>query len=312
MDRPFEHKSVLLEPVLKLMSPVPGGMYCDATVGGGGHAEKILEASSPDGRLMGIDRDLEAIAAAKRRLARFGDRVSLYHGKFSQLDELLKKAGVNSLDGLLVDLGVSSHQIDTAHRGFSFMRLGPLDMRMDSGQGETAATLLKRLSEDELADMIYSFGGERLSRKVARSIKNMEADGGLRTTEDLAIAVRRVCGRWKPGKIDPATRTFQAIRIAVNDEMGELEELLDMLPEPLAIGGRVVVISFHSLEDRLVKKRFAHLADPCICPPGMPVCNCPPPRVEYVTRRAVKVTQSEIEKNPRSRSARVRSVRRVK
>ncbi len=311
MDLPFDHEPVLAEEVLKLLAPVPGGVYCDATVGGGGHAEMLLEASAPDGRLVGIDRDPDAVRAARSRLGRFGNRVSIHHGRFSEIEDLLTDAGISKLDGMLVDLGISSHQIDTAQRGFSFMRVGPLDMRMDTTEGDTATTLLQRLNEDELADLIYHFGGERLSRPVARSIKRMEADKRLNTTADLAVAVRRVSGRKKSGGIDPATRTFQAIRIAVNDELGELRKLLDMLPEPLAAGGRVVIISFHSLEDRLVKQRFKELAEPCICPPGMPVCNCPPPKVEYVTRRAVRVGPKEIQRNPRARSARTRAVRRI-
>lgn len=312
MDATFEHQPVLLEPVIELIAPKPGGIYCDATVGGGGHAEKVLELSSPDGRLVGIDRDPAALEAAKRRLARFGDRVSVLHGSFSELETLLARAGVDQLDGLLVDLGVSSHQLDVAERGFSFMRQGPLDMRMDTTQEETAATLLARLSEDELADLIYRFGEERLSRRVARSIKAMEAGGRLSTTQDLAVAVRKVVGRAKDGGSDPVTRTFQAIRIAVNDELGELEKLLDMLPEPLAIGGRVVIISFHSLEDKMVKRRFKELADPCTCPPGMPVCRCPEPSCELVSRRAVKVGQREKSANPRARSSRARALRRVR
>ncbi|MCP4604054.1 MAG: 16S rRNA (cytosine(1402)-N(4))-methyltransferase RsmH [Proteobacteria bacterium] len=308
---PFEHEPVLCEPVLRLISPVPGGIYCDATVGGGGHAEKLLEASSPNGRLVGIDRDIEAVNAARARLARFGERVSLHHGQFSQIEQLLAKVGVSRVDGLLVDLGVSSHQLDVAERGFSFMRVGPLDMRMDQSQAETAATLLKRQSEDELADLIYHFGGERLSRPVARSIKRMESNGQLNTTKDLTIAVQRVVGRRKRSDINSATKTFQAIRIAVNNEVGELEKLLDLLPEPIALGGRVVIISFHSVDDSLVKKRFRELADPCVCPPQLPVCNCPPPKVEYVTRRAVRVGPGEARKNSRARSARVRAVRRI-
>ncbi len=312
MDIPFDHEPVLLEQVIHLLNPTPGGVYCDATLGGGGHAEKVLEASSPDGRLVGIDRDPSAIAAAKARLARFGERVSIYHGNFSQLETLLARAGVGKLDGLLVDLGVSSHQLDVAERGFSFMNVGPLDMRMDPTAEETAATLLHRLNEDELADLIYRFGEERMSRKIARSIKRMEEEGQLNTTNDLAVAVRRVVGYSKKGKIDPATRTFQAIRIAVNDELGELESFLEMLPEPLATGGRVVVISFHSLEDRMVKRRFKQLADPCICPAKMPVCNCPEPEVELISRRAVRVSSDEKNRNRRARSSRVRAVRRIR
>ena len=280
-------------------------------MGGGGHAEKILDACAPDGRVVGIDRDPEAVEAARARLARFGKRVSILHGKFSQLEDLLAEAGVSRLDGLLVDLGVSSHQLDTARRGFSFMRVGPLDMRMDPTEPESATTLLGRLSEDELADIIYGFGGERMSRPIARSIKRMEASGRLSTTNDLAVAVQAVTGGRKRGGIDPSTRTFQALRIAVNDEMGELGKLLTMLPEPLAVGGRVVIVSFHSLEDRMVKERFRKLADPCVCRPGMPVCNCPPPTVEYVTRRAVRVSSAKENLNPRARSARARAVRRV-
>lgn len=312
MDAPFEHEPVMLDAVLELLAPSSGGVFCDATVGGGGHAEHLLEASAPDGRLVGIDRDAEAVDAARRKLARFGDRVSILRGRFSELEALLATVGVSKLDGLLVDLGVSSHQLDDAARGFSFMRVGPLDMRMDVSEGETAATLLARMSEDELADVIYRFGGERMARRVARSIKAMEAEGSLSTTADLAVAVRRVVGHQRRGGIDPATRTFQAIRIAVNDELGELAALLETLPGPLAVGGRVVVISFHSAEDALVKQRFAELVDPCSCPPGMPECNCPEPAVEYVTRRCVRVTTREVAVNRRARSAKARAVRRIR
>ena len=308
----FEHESVLLDEVIELMAPQPGGVYCDATVGGGGHAEKVLEASSPDGRLIGVDRDPAAVKAARERLARFGDRVSIIHGRFSDLPALLAQVGVKSVDGLLVDFGVSSHQLDTAERGFSFMRVGPLDMRMNPTEGESAAMMLARLEEDELADIIFNYGGERMSRPIARSIKQAERDGLLHTTEDLALAVRRVTGR-RPGRhIDPSTRTFQAIRIAVNHELEEVETLLGLLPEPLAVGGRVVIISFHSLEDRMVKQRFKALADPCVCPPGIPVCTCPTPVAEYVTRRAVRVAKDNIGKNPRARSARIRAIRRIR
>jgi len=312
MDIPFEHTSVMLEPVMELLAPVAGGIYCDATLGGGGHAERLLDLTAPDGRLVGIDRDPDAVEAAARRLARFGDRVSIHHGRFSQLESLLAAAGVPRVDGLLLDLGVSSFQLDQARRGFSFMRTGPLDMRMDASGGETAASMLSRMSEDELADIIYRFGGERFARRVARSIKRMEASGALSTTADLAVAVRRILGPPRKGAIDPATRTFQAIRIAVNDELRELEALLDLLPGPLAVGGNVVIITFHSLEDRLVKQRFSRLANPCRCPPGLPQCNCPPPEAELVTRRSVRVTSREAGANPRARSARARALRRVR
>jgi 16S rRNA (cytosine1402-N4)-methyltransferase len=309
----FKHEPVLVDQVMRLLAPKPGEVFCDATIGGGGHASRLLRATSPNGRLIGIDRDVEAVEAARQRLAPFGDRVSIFHGRFSEIRELLARAGVRALDGLLVDLGVSSHQLDTASRGFSLMHVGDLDMRMDQSRGETASTLLSSMSEDELADIIYHFGGERLSRPIARSIKKMEQEGSLKTTRDLAVAVKRVVGpRRQAGSIDPSTRSFQAIRIAVNDEMGEIQKLLDILPEPLAVGGRVAIISFHSGEDTKVKKRFKALAAPCVCPPGMPVCNCPEPTVELVTRRAVKATAREAMANPRARSARLRAVRRVK
>ncbi|MBN2343608.1 MAG: 16S rRNA (cytosine(1402)-N(4))-methyltransferase RsmH [Deltaproteobacteria bacterium] len=312
METTFEHQSVLLNEVISLMAPKSGGIYCDGTLGGGGHAEQILEKSSPDGQLIGIDQDLNAIAAARKRLARFGGRAQIFHGRFSQLDELLRQAHVPKLDGLLLDLGVSSHQLDEASRGFSFMNAGPLDMRMDASAGESAKELLARISEDELADIIFKFGEERMARKVARSIKQMELAGTLETTGDLAVAVKRVVGQKRPGKSDPATKTFQAIRIAVNDEMNELESVLKMLPEPLAIGGCVAIITFHSLEDRMVKERFNELVNPCQCPPGMPVCTCPKPYAEFASRRSVRVSKHEIESNRRARSAKVRAIRRVR
>ena len=308
----FEHEPVLLEQVLALLDPKPGGVYCDATIGGGGHAEMVLEASGPDGRLIGIDRDPAAVAASKQKLARFGERVSIFQGRFSDLKTWMAKAEVSAFDGLLADFGVSSHQLDTPERGFSFMREGPLDMRMDTTEEETASTLLSRLDEADLADIIYRFGGERLSRPIARSIKGMVRANGLSTTQDLAVAVKRVVRRKKSDKIDPSTRTFQAIRIAVNRELEEIESLLELIPEPLAIGGRVVIISFHSLEDRMVKERFKRLVNPCTCPPKMPTCRCPEPQAAYVTRRAVRVSSRERPENPRARSARVRAIRRIR
>ncbi len=187
----FRHTPVLLDEVLGLLHPAPGEVFCDATIGGGGHASAILEALGPTGQLIGIDRDQEAVMTARRRLAAYKDRVSIHHGRFSDIKALLAQAGVDTLDGLLVDLGVSSHQLDTANRGFSLMQLGPLDMRMDQSQGESAGSLLESMSEDELADVIYHFGGERLARPIARSIKQMELAGKLRTTRDLAVAVKR-------------------------------------------------------------------------------------------------------------------------
>lgn len=287
------HASVLTSEMLGFLAPRPGGVYCDATLGRGGHAEAILEASAPDGALYAIDRDTQAIEESRERLARFGDRVRFVHGRFGDVQVLLQEAGAPVLDGLLADLGVSSPQLDEAARGFSFRQEGPLDMRMDRSQGRTARELIIDSSERELADLIYQYGEERRSRPIARSIKQAQERGELETTSDLRRAVVRVLGPSRGG-IDPGTRTFQALRIAVNEELAELDSLLAGLPDVLADDGVGVLISFHSLEDRAVKLA---LRDSTLLAP--------------LTKKPVIAGDEEGQANPRARSAKLRAARRI-
>jgi 16S rRNA (cytosine1402-N4)-methyltransferase len=296
----------MVQQVLDALRVTPGGRYCDATVGLGGHASHLLQHSAPDGQLVGLDRDPEAIRACRDRLEPFGNRATLYQGNFAQVVDILKQLGLVPVDGLLLDLGVSSYQLDTPRRGFSFVADGPLDMRMDPGGSITGA----RLSPDELARVIREYGEERASKKIARAIKQAHESGELKGTADLArvvAAVVRSQPSRKRSKIHPATRSFMALRMKVNDELGCLHRFLDTFTEALRPGGRVAVISFHSLEDRAVKQRFATLAHPCTCPPDLPVCGCgKQPQVSIVTRRP-----HELSKNPRARSARLRVAERL-
>lgn len=305
----------MVRQVLDALRVTPGGRYCDATVGLGGHASHLLQHSAPDGQLVGLDRDPEAISACKDRLEPFGGRATLYQGNFAMVVDILKQLGMVPVDGLLLDLGVSSYQLDTPRRGFSFIADGPLDMRMDPGRGITAAELIAQMSSDELARVIREYGEERASKKIARSIKQAHASGELRGTADLArvvaAAVRNQPSR-KRSKIHPATRSFMALRMKVNDELGCLHRFLETFTEALKPGGRVAVISFHSLEDRVVKQRFSTLAHPCTCPPDLPVCGCGrQPQVSIVTRRPLRPSPHELSKNPRARSARLRVAERL-
>ena len=287
-----EHLSVLKAETLAFLGPRPGGVYCDATLGRGGHAEAILDASAPDGRLYAIDRDAQAIEESRDRLSRFGARVRFLHGRFGDALSLLDAAGAPRLDGVVADLGVSSPQLEEAERGFSFRHDGPLDMRMDRSRGRTARELIADLSERELADVLYTYGEERRSRPIARSIKQAEERGELLTTGDLRRAVVRVLGPARGG-IDPGTRTFQALRIAVNEELGELDALLAALPELLADGGVAVILSFHSLEDRAVKLAFRASEV-----------------LTSLTKKPVVAGDDEARVNPRARSAKLRAARR--
>lgn len=290
----FAHETVLLDETVAAVVPRSGGLYVDATVGGGGHTERLLALSSPDGRVVGLDRDEHALAATRTRLASYGARVELVHARFGDLRAVLEERGVTQVDGVVADLGVSSPQLDEAARGFSFTRSGPLDMRMDDSSGETAAELIARLDENALADILFQYGEERRSRAIARSIKRAEAEGQLQTTDDLRRAVVRVLGPRKQGASDPATRTFQALRIAVNDELGELKALLETLPIVLADGGIAAIISFQSLEDRLLKHTFRDDA-----------------RLAPLTKKPIVASEQESARNPRSRSAKLRVARRI-
>lgn len=308
----FHHLSVLPREVLSLLQPQPGERFVDGTLGGGGHAGLILEAIGPNGKLLGLDRDPEALQAAGRRLATFGDRVILRQGNFSEAARFVAELGWQGVDGMLLDLGVSSHQLDTGRRGFSFQTEAPLDMRMDPEADMTAETAVNTLPEDELARIFREYGEERFARRIARRIVQVRARQPLKTTLELAELVRdAVPGGHVPARIHPATRVFQALRIFVNDELDSLRNGLQQGLDLLRSGGRLAVISFHSLEDRIVKQTFRREAHPCICPPSLPICSCGrQPRIELLTRKGVRAGEAEVADNPRARSAVLRAVRR--
>ena len=290
------HVPVLQEEVVTLLRPRPGGRYLDATVGLGGHAEAILRTAGPTGLVLGIDRDAEVLVLTQQRLTAFGARLVLRHGRYEALGQLVGPA--ERFDGILFDLGISSLQLDAADRGFSFAREGPLDMRMDRGTGATAAELLERVSEHELADLIYKWGEERWSRRIARSIVTAQHERRIATTADLAaIVTRSIPRRLWPRHIHPATRTCQALRIAVNEELVGLEQALEGATRLLTPGGRAVAISFHSLEDRIVKQTWRRLEAEGL--------------VRVLTKRPVTPGEAEQAANPRSRSAKLRAVERA-
>ncbi|MBY0523019.1 MAG: 16S rRNA (cytosine(1402)-N(4))-methyltransferase RsmH [Gemmataceae bacterium] len=287
------HVSVLPAEVLTLLAPAPGQVFVDATVGAGGHARLLAEQLGPTGKLIGLDQDAAMLALAKPRLE--GLNVSLFHANFDRLGDVLDEMGIATVDGVLADLGVCSDQLDLADRGLSFQQDGPLDMRLDTSEGEPVSDLLQRIGERELADLIYQYGEERFSRRIARRIVEVRRTTPLETTQQLADVVRR-CVPWPKGRrhaIDPATRTFQALRIAVNDELGALERLLKQLPQRVKPGGRAALISFHSLEDRLVKHAFAVRTV-----------------WEVLTRKPIQAEEPEVERNSRARSAKLRAARR--
>lgn len=304
----FSHLPVLAAEVLELLAPKPGGIYLDGTVGGGGHSELILEKIAPHGLLIGIDQDPAALAAATVRLARFGSNFRPVAGQFGDLELLLKQQEVDAVDGIVLDLGVSSHQLDTAVRGFSFRLDGPLDMRMNSTGGATAADLLQELSAGELERIIRDFGEERWAKKIALRIEQVRQETPLTTTLQLADLVSQaIPRRFHEERIHPATRTFQALRIAVNGELEQAENGIRAGLSLLRTGGRMAVISFHSLEDRLVKQLFRAAATGCICPPRMPYCVCnQKPQVRLITGKPVVASEAERERNPRARSAKLR------
>lgn len=288
----FAHTTVMRNEVRDALSPEDGKVYVDCTLGGGGHTRAILELA-PGARVIAFDRDDVALAAAKKNLEAFGDRVTFVKTTFGRVREALDGIGVTRVDGLCADLGVSSPQLDEASRGMSFRREGPIDMRMDQSSGDTALDLIEQLSDDELADVIFRYGDERRSRRIARSIKKAFADGELGTTLDLRRAIVRAVGPSRVGGVDPATRTFQALRIKVNEELAELESLLAQLPEVLAEGAVAAILSFHSHEDRLVKRAFVTES------------------FSALTKKPLMATEEECAENPRSRSAKLRAARLV-
>jgi len=305
---PEGHVPALYSAVLTYLALGPGDHAIDGTLGGAGHAVGLLQATAPDGRLLGLDRDPEAIARAKERLAPFSQRVIVVQSSFRKLKAVACEHRFPPADGVLLDLGVSSYQLASPERGVSFVKDGPLDMRFDPKEGPTAADLVNHLPTEELAALLYRFGEEKQSRRIARAIA---AARPLQTTRQLAEVITETVG-GRRGRIHPATRSFQALRIAVNDELGALEEALPQAVEVLRPGGRMAVISFHSLEDRLVKRFFRQQAKDCICPPEQPVCTCEhQPTLRIITRRPVQPEEAEIAQNPRARSARLRVVEKL-
>ncbi len=307
------HKPVLLAETLQLLDPQPNEVFVDATLGLGGHTEAILSISA-DIQAIGIDRDARAIELAKERLAKFGNRFQVLHANFSDVLVILERAGIEKADCILADLGVSSLQFDSETRGFSFRFDAPLDMRMDAdSDAETVAELLATLSEFEIARIIYEYGEERLSRRIARRIvERRERGEPVKTTAELAKLVEKATWRGKKEKIHPATKTFQALRIAVNGELEILEQFVRDSVKILNTGGRFAVITFHSLEDRIVKQTLQKLSGKCFCPPRMPVCVCGASReIEILTRKPVVAGDEETSDNPRARSAKLRVVRKI-
>jgi len=298
----YTHKPVLYQEVLAALEPQTGRRFIDGTIGGGGHAWGFLDASSPAGQLLGMDADPEALRVARHKLAAFETRITLVQSNFVHLEQVAKHRGFYPVHGVILDLGISSMQLSVAARGFSFQLDGPLDMRMDPGQTKTASDLINKLPVDKLADLLWRYGEERHSRRIARAIV---AARPLTTTNELAQVVARAARQRK--RIHPATRTFQALRIAINDELGVLETVLPQAIRILAPGGRLAVISFHSLEDRLVKTFFRQESKDCICPPQMPLCICGhKASLKIMTRRPIVPSDAEMAHNPRSRSAKLR------
>lgn len=307
------HQPVLLDETLTFLDANRGGLFVDATLGLGGHSEAILEASK-DSLVIGIDQDKEALERAKQKLSKFGSRISFYHSNFSMINEVVRKAKKGPPNGILADLGVSSLQLDSGSRGFSLRRDAPLDMRMDTASGrQTAAELLATVSQNELADLIYKYGEERASRKIARwIIEKRESGTPITTTRELAELVKRAVRSNPKDKTHSATRTFQALRIAVNSELDILEPFIKDAVDLLASSGVLAIISFHSLEDRIVKHAFQRLSGKCVCPPRQPVCSCGAvKRVEVLTRKPVLPSASESKQNPRSHSAKLRACRKL-
>lgn len=311
----FAHAPALLEESLDWLSLDSRSLVVDGTVGGAGHAEAILTRSAPGGRLIGLDRDEDAIGAAKQRLAGFGERVQLVHASFRDLRRVLDELGVDRVDGVLLDLGVSSHQLDTPARGFRFgadtAETTPLDMRMDAGAGPDAAELLRHATAEQLEDWLRRYADLRGARRLARALVAARERAPLRSAADLLRVIReaRIGGGRRH---NPATLVFQALRIATNDELGALAEGLDAAISALRPGGRLVVIAYHSAEDRIVKNRLRDAARGCTCPPQAPVCTCGGRvRLRVLTKRPISPGPAEISRNPRSRSARLRAAERV-
>ena len=308
----IQHRPVLLRESLDLLAVPRGGVAIDCTVGGGGHTRELLEAVGPSGRVVGLDRDAESLARAVDTLRDFGDRFLPIHADYRDLPRLAAARGVERADAILADFGFSSLQMDDPDRGFSFSADGPLDMRLDRSRGKTAADLLAACDAAELTRLLRHYGEEPRAPRLARAILRARSRAPIRTTQQLARIVEEASPRATGGRIHPATRTFQALRIAVNDELEGLERFVEQACRLLAPGGRAAFIAFHSLEDRKVKQTLARLVPHCVCPPALPRCVCGTPGiVALVNRKAVRPSDAELRANPRARSARLRAARRL-
>ena len=306
----FKHIPVLFHEIMDIMAPEPGEVFVDCTLGGGGHSRGFLERMGADGRLIGIDQDTNALKAAGENLAEFGERVTYVHSNYNNLDEILNTYAPDGVDGILFDIGVSSHQLDEKDRGFSYMQDAPLDMRMNQSQKFSAWDVVNTYSEDELHRIIKEYGEERWAKRIAQFIVEFRKEKTVDTTGELVDIIKRAIpkGAREEGS-HPAKRTFQAIRIEVNDELGVLTRTISVAAKHLKKGGRLGIISFHSLEDRIVKEQFRYLASDCICPPELPFCQCDKvSEVKILTRKPVTATKEELEANSRSKSAKFRAV----
>jgi 16S rRNA (cytosine1402-N4)-methyltransferase len=304
----------MVQEVVSYLNCAPGKTYVDGTLGGGGHAQAILETIGPDGWLLGIDRDPDSITHCRESLQSFSPNVQIFHDNFTHLPQILSRLRHRQVDGILLDLGISLHQLEGSGRGFSFMRDEPLDMRMNPAQGQRAAELVNGLPEKELARIIARYGEERWARRIATAIVRGRDKEAIQSSRQLAqIVEQAIPARYRRGRIHPATRTFQAFRIAINDELEALEVFLKDSVDLLNPGGRLCILSFHSLEDRIVKNRFRAFARACICPPELPQCVCEKsPQMTILTKRPVRPSQAEVDTNPMARSAKLRAAERLR
>ena len=309
MNEELRHEPVLENEVIQLLRPNKGGFYLDCTLGGGGHAEAILRTGGSTARLIGVDQDSEAFKRSRERLKPFGGRVELHNDSFEKMAGIL--AG-RKMDGILMDLGVSSFMLDDPSRGFSFSADGPLDMRMDRRETLTAAEIINNRTEKELYLIFKNYGEEKFASRIVRAVVKSRAEKPISTTLELAELVKSAVPHAHTSRIHPATRIFMALRIAVNRELEILETALNSAVEHLVVGGRLVVISFHSLEDRIVKRTLVRLAKGCVCPPSMPVCVCgKKPQVRLIVKKPMRAGDEETARNPRSRSAKLRAAERL-
>jgi len=306
----FSHISVMPREVIENLNPGRGGIYVDGTLGGGGHSKLILDALPPNGRLIGIDRDENAIAAATSHLS--SDAFTAVRGNFHDMPEILQSLSIPAVDGILLDLGVSSHQLDTPERGFSYRFDGPLDMRMDKRSEFTAREIVNTYAEKDLADLFFTYGEERHSRRIARAICTARTNVPIETTQQLVTLIEQASPKQKYGMPHPAMRTFMALRIAVNDELSPLSGVLQNIVNCLTPGGRIAVITFHSLEDRIIKTTFQKIASPCECPRDIPYCVCgKKPGLRIITKKPILPSQEELNINRRAHSAKLRVAERI-